>query len=414
MIKSIYRLLLLLLLLSTGEQRVQAQRVDDSLSVSLLTCSPGQQVYELYGHTALRVENHTLGTDAVFNYGVFDFRRPHFLWYFLLGHTDYMVQPIPYPLFEDEYAKRGSSIEAQYLNLTRPEANELYNRLLTNSRPEHATYRYNFLYRNCTTQVRDVIESVLHSKRLYYAEGLPKYTYRESLHRMTEHAPWARVGDDLLLGATADTLLTEVSMQFLPSQLRDYYAKASIEDNMTGQRVPLVLRSEMLLQERPVPSTLPTFPLTPVECAMLFLALSLLIAAAEYATRYLLWVYDLLLMPAIGVAGVLVTFMFLFSEHPTVGSNWQVWVFNPLPLFCMPWVVWCAIKRRRCYYHYFNALVLLLFLVATPWIPQHYSEVTLLLVLALLTRPMSYLVNFGRQRPPRKKAKKSRRKSASA
>ncbi len=43
----------------------------DSVEVSLLTCSPGTEVYSLYGHTAIRVKSYTTGEDWVFNYGVF-------------------------------------------------------------------------------------------------------------------------------------------------------------------------------------------------------------------------------------------------------------------------------------------------------------------------------------------------------
>ena len=33
----------------------------DSVEVSLLTCSPGTEVYSLYGHTAIRVKSYTRG-----------------------------------------------------------------------------------------------------------------------------------------------------------------------------------------------------------------------------------------------------------------------------------------------------------------------------------------------------------------
>ena len=43
----------------------------DSVSVSLITCYPGPEIYKLYGHTALRVRYGEW--DVMFNYGVFDF-----------------------------------------------------------------------------------------------------------------------------------------------------------------------------------------------------------------------------------------------------------------------------------------------------------------------------------------------------
>lgn len=104
---------------------MSAQTLGDSIEASLLTCSPGAEVYSLYGHTGLRIRNYTQGTDLVFNYGVFNFRRPHFTWHFMLGECDYEVAPYPFERFLYEYKQRGSSVIEQVLNLTQEEANRL-------------------------------------------------------------------------------------------------------------------------------------------------------------------------------------------------------------------------------------------------------------------------------------------------
>lgn len=395
--------IILALLFIMGQAGMRAQRVNDSITVALLTCSPGDQVYELYGHTALRITDHTLATDDVFNYGVFNFSQPHFVWNFLLGKTDYMVQPLPYNVFEVEYAMRGSSITSQELNLTTQEKNTLFNNLLNNIRPENREYRYNFLYCNCTTKVRDMIEAAVHGVVVYKEQ--PKKTYRQALHEFTAGSPWCELGDDLLLGATTDTLLTDRTQMFLPDYYMGYVSEALIYDSLCNSR-PMMLGKPKVLLAEGVHPPMDEFPLSPLMCVLLFCAVMFLIAGLEYAFRWQFWFFDLLLMPAVGAAGLLVTFMFLFSEHPAVDSNWQVWVLNPLPLICMPWVVWSAIKRKRCYYHYFNALLLLLFLVASAWIPQQFSSITVLLAVGLLSRPLSYLINFKRLKPKKTRSKK--------
>lgn len=402
-VKTACRYLVLTLVLFMCQVGLRAQRVNDSITVSLLTCSPGNLVYEIYGHTAVRVEDHTLGTDVVFNYGVFEFNKPHFVWNFLLGKTDYMVQPLPYFLFSMEYEERGSSITSQQLNLTRAEANELYNKLLDNSRPENCHYRYNFLYCNCTTKVRDMLESAIHGTVKYKERS--KKTYRQALHEFTAGSPWCELGDDLLLGASTDTLLTDRTQMFLPSYYMDYVSDAVIYDSACNARPLLLGKSQVLLKEGIHPQT-DTFPVSPLGCVGIFGGVLLLVFGLEYYFRRICWGVDFFLMPGIGAAGLLVTFMFFFSEHPAVGSNWQVWVFNPLPLVCMPWVVWSAIKRRRCFYHYFNAALLLLFIVCSPWIPQQFNSFTILLALSLLTRPASYIINFERLKPKKARKKK--------
>ena len=113
-VRDIIRVWALLCFLGLG---MTAQAQGDSIVASLLTCSPGNKVYSLYGHTGLRMRNITQGTDFVFNYGVFDFRRPHFSWHFTLGECDYQVVGIPYEYFIDEYEQRGSSVTEQELAL---------------------------------------------------------------------------------------------------------------------------------------------------------------------------------------------------------------------------------------------------------------------------------------------------------
>lgn len=362
------------------------------LHFELLTCSPGQEVYELYGHTALRATDDQ-GLDVVFNYGVFNFAQPHFVWNFVLGRTDYMVQPIPFSLFLEEYERRGSSVVSQRLNLSAAEASRLMASLMENVRPDRCEYRYNYLTNNCTTKVRDMIEQVVDGEVKY--QEAEKLTYRDCLHHYTADHPWAELGDDMLLGANVDTILTDRNSAFLPERLMEYYAHAVIYDIEGNSRPFLQGEARVLVQKRQMPIE-PEFPLSPLMALLCFAGLSLLVMACEVGFKRMIWGYDILVMLALGLSGVLVTFMLLFSEHPTVDSNWQVWVFNPLPLLCMPWVVWRAIKRQYCLYHFANLALLVLFLVFSPWIPQHFAITTIPLACTLLTRPVSYYIYYGR------------------
>ncbi len=397
--RHIGRLLLVIFILA-NPFCLYAQSADDSLKVSLLTCSPGTQTYQLYGHTGLRVADPARNLDVVFNYGVFDFRKPHFAWRFVLGECDYELAPYPFETFMREYRVRGSSVTEQTLALTTEEKMRLYRDLIVAIRPENKTYRYNFLTANCTTKARDMIEQAVEG-HIVYEEADEKWTYRQLLHRYTEGYSWSEQGNDILLGAECDTLLTDRAAQFLPEQLMAYVDKARIFDD-EGNRRPLVSQTTVLLEENAEllhpASDKDKFPwLTPFVAGMIALALALLVMVIEYLTRRMWWLFDVLLMTLQGLAGVLLCFMFLFSQHPTVDSNWQVWVFNPLPLLCIAWVVRCARRRKTCLYHYINALWLALFVVFSLWISQDFSAMTLPLALTLLTRPISYYLSYTRQ-----------------
>ncbi len=387
------RVLLFLVFLSLGRTSVRADEALDSIDASLITCSPGTEVYSLYGHTALRIQDFTQGLDIVFNYGVFNFNAPHFMWRFTLGQCDYLVMPIPYELFLKEYQQRGSSVVEQTLNLTQTEANRLFALLMVNIRPENRTYRYNYLTSNCTTKVRDIIGMAVEGPITYKEAPTPR-SYRQIMHKFTAGSPWAELGNDILLGADCDTLLTDYAAMFIPSELESYFDEAQLYDSL-GNRRPLVKSKQTVVPAGTLKQT-ESFPLSPLAVGLVFVALCLVVALVEYRTRHMWWVLDAVLLFLQGVAGCMVCFMFCFSEHPTVDSNWQIWVLNPIPLVCLPWVVRKAVKRLPCVYHYVNAAVLTLFIVLSAWIPQDFSEIIVPLAFGLLIRSASYCLNYNR------------------
>lgn len=365
----------------------------DSLEVSLITCSPGQEVYSLYGHTALRCTNRITGWDVVFNYGMFNFNAPHFIWRFALGECDYEVAAVPFAYVKAEYGTRGSAVVQQVLNLTDAEKAELVSALVVNCMPENRTYRYNFLYDNCTTRVRDQIEAAVAGKIEYPADAAGK-TYRGIIHEYNALHPWARLGNDLCLGADVDKPLSVRQEMFAPFYLSDYVDKAVIRDTL-GQVRPLVLERKVIVQQRDVRQT-DDNTLSPALCAWLLLAGVLCLTFLEYRANRMLWGADVVLMLAQGLAGSIIAFLFFFSEHPAVGSNWQIWVLNPLPLCFLPQVVCRARRRKRAWYHYANALSLTLFIVFFRVIPQDFSVIIVPLTLALLVRSLSYVWFYKR------------------
>ena len=374
----------------------------DSIRVSLITCSPGKEVYQLYGHTALRCENFTQKQDVVFNYGIFSFRQPHFVWRFVRGECDYMVMGIDWKYFPLDYEERGSGIVAQELNLTRLEANVLYAGLMANCQPENCEYRYNFLYNNCTTKVRDMIEKAVMG-RIAYPQLEEKKTYRQILHEYTREDLWAAEGNDFLLGGSVDTVLSDRAAMFAPEYMQWFAEGAQIYAD-DGSLRPLVKNTEIILQERLLDVDENSSPgyqkylYAPLSVACLFLLFCVLVVLLEKAIRRMIWIWDVVLLLAQGVVGCILAFMFLFSEHPAVDSNWLLWPFSPLALFAIPNVVLAAIKRRRTFWHAFHLAYLTFFIIFSHWIPQDFGQIVVPLALALLTRPVSYQIYYKRNR----------------
>ena len=347
----------------------------DSVEISLLTCQPHDEVYSLYGHTAIRY--HDLrpgGYDLAFNYGVFDFRKPHFVARFVFGLTDYELGAYPYQLFQQEYRRFGSMVTEQVLNLTPEEKLMLHDALAINLRPENKIYRYNYFYNNCTTKARDIIEQCINGELEYAGHEDYTPTYREMVHDMTRNNPWSRFGNDLLLGIKADFKTDLRQQEFLPGNLLYDFDHAQIYANGTYR--PLV-KERRIAVPAGVQIKQDGFPLSPIACAIIILAVGLVIFIAEWRLKKAFLLWDLLLMLATGTIGIVLTLM-LFSQHPTVSLNLQLILFNPLPLLYL----WPVIRGKQTRYWMLTAILAVIFLIGGFF--QHYAEGIQVLALCLL------------------------------
>ncbi|MDE6099432.1 MAG: DUF4105 domain-containing protein, partial [Paramuribaculum sp.] len=93
-----------------------ATPVDSTATISLLTVAPGCEIYELEGHTGLRIR--TASDDMVANWGLFDFSAPNFVYRFVKGETDYCVGLWPYGYFMAIYCEENRRVTEQVLDLT--------------------------------------------------------------------------------------------------------------------------------------------------------------------------------------------------------------------------------------------------------------------------------------------------------
>ncbi|MCR5159329.1 MAG: DUF4105 domain-containing protein [Prevotella sp.] len=347
----------------------------DSVEVGLLTCSPHQEVYSLYGHTALHWHDLRTGEHWVFNYGVFDYKKPHFVWRFILGQTDYMLECTGnLKRWCDYYRKWGSEVKEQVLDLTPAEKLRLQAALATNLRSP--VYRYNFFYDNCSTRPRDMIERCLEGTVDYAVRKDYEPSFRQMIHQCTEDHPWTAFGNDLLLGLNADKKTTQRERQFLPADLSWDFDHATVDRQ--GVKRPLVSRlvTHVPQGQQPVKKG---FPLSPHACTLLLLLMSVAVFAYErWKKRILVW-WDVLLMLTSGLAGC-VLLMMVFSEHPATSLNLQLLLLNPLALLFIP-----AVARRRKT-RWFNIMLgfIVAFLIGGLW--QHYAEGMYFVALCLLLR----------------------------
>ena len=358
----------------------------DSISISILTCTPGTDLYAKFGHTALRVKDYTLQKDIVFNYGCFDGSANDFVFKFVLGQTDYLLEAEPFDYLVARYGDMGNGVKEQVLNLTKEEANKLLFLLLDNIRPENQEYRYVWLYDNCTERARDMVEKAVAGKVVYEREVKPQ-TIRQMLHECLKDDPWVCFGIDLILGAEIDQKIDKRIQMFLP----DFFsaeADAAYIERADGSKAPYVIDTNSIIQETLVKEEASMLT-SPVVMFTLLLAIAILLFVQEWRKgRYEMW-WDMVLHALQGLAGIVVGFLFFFSSHPAVDSNWLVIIFNPLPLFYAVWLVFCQMKGKKNVFAYVNLAVIAGFFVVMLTCTQSFNPAMYLLVLALLVRAMS-------------------------
>lgn len=354
---------------------------NDSVEISLLTCSPGTEVYSLYGHTAIRYTNYAKNIDVVVNYGMFSFRQKYFILRFIFGLTDYEMGVVPFEFFYNEYKRENRYVVQQVLNLTKEEKDAVVAALDQNYLPENRVYRYNCFYDNCTTRARDIIFRNIRGKVLYANDKSEYPSFRSLTHSFNGDHPWARFGNDLLLGVNADKATDRNENQFLPFNLENDFADAKIV-NAEGVKRPLVKATFKVIENTRQEVRQEDF-LRPGTCAMIVFCLIVLVTSFEFFYKKNLWLFDSFLMFASGCAGFIL-FLMIFSQHPTTSINFQILLLNPLNLLLVYRVSKRLKQKRADNFWIYASLVIILFFIAGIF--QKYAEGMYILALSLLVR----------------------------
>lgn len=358
-------------------------KLSDQAQISLLTASPSHdEVFTLYGHSALRVKDPIHKIDAVFNYGIFSFNQPNFILRFTLGKTDYMLGVYNFNDYAIDYQMRGSQVTEQVLNLTPEEKQQIWDFLVWNAQKENRTYRYNFFFDNCATRPRDIIEKNVQGKVKYLPHEGQK-TFRDLIAYCTRQHAWYTFGCDLVLGTPTDRIATQREEMFLPDYLKDGVETAIIVSPDETER-KLVSSSSILIEG--IPSDYKDWRMTPMVTGILLLLAVLTVTLIEWKKKNYFRAVDIVLFAIAGLCGCMLFFLSIISEHPGVQCNWNLVWLNPLQLLA---VILFSVKKLRIaayYYHFINFAALTLFLIGWKWIPQYMEPAFIPFILTLWVR----------------------------
>ena len=374
----VYILVSMLVCFTPAKAQLSETTPLDSIEISLLTCTPGPVAYSMYGHSALRVNNYTEDLDLVFNYGVFDYNEDNFVFKFLKGETDYFLGAEYTQGFFDRYKEEGAGVLEQVLNLTLEECNNLNALLMENLEPDNCVYRYNWLYNNCTTRAQEMIEKSIQGTVRYLAADREQ-TARAILHEYNKVDRWMEFGENFILGYELDRQLTKRQQMFIPSLFAAEVDSAVIVRH-NGTTVPLVRETRHPL-ERTSEVRPPQFDWPMLTFVLLFVAWAVVGIFELRRVKTFAWI-DMVMSVLVGLAGLLITFLFFFSEHAGVDSNILVIIINPLTFAFIPFLL----RRHTQPLNYAILAVFVLFAIACFALRQSFDPALWPLALTLLLR----------------------------
>lgn len=237
-------------------ESIRLPRDFDNVDFFLVTVDVGDQVWDNFGHTALRVVDRNSNSDLVFNWGLFDTSGGNvaFASNFIRGILNYQLGVSP-PSWEfGRYEREQRTVWQDKINLTNPQKEILYKRLAWNLREENIVYSYQYFFDNCTTRVRDYLNEALGGRLESQNRALSRRTFRDEVLDHYASVPVVAVSLDVLMNSRIDRRMSQWEELFLPKQLRRELLDFPSDVNVNGRRQEMLDEPVVIMEfDAPVP-----------------------------------------------------------------------------------------------------------------------------------------------------------------
>lgn len=386
MIKKLIQTAFLFLLILPYQSK-GSLNVSPYTKVSVLTCSPGFEVYSMYGHTAIRIYDNTLHYDYVVNYGIFSMNIDNFAFLYVSGKTDYEVAAGRFDVFMSEYQYDNRTVYENILNVDTNDIKKIIDALEFDLKPENRVYRYKFHSNNCATKIRDVLERSLsiewksnNKNRIPFPQDADfyslvsdywkqntNYSFRETILLYQEKIPWINAAIQIPIAAPADTHMNYRAAMYSPDFLLDAIQNARYRKN--DNLLKLSAEATCILKADPSKNPItPSWWSKPLPVTIFIFILLTIITLIGYKKRRLFRFIDILLLLITGVIGIFLLFMSFISVHECMFPNYNLIWAMPLNFF----FAFVALFNKKLFIHYYKliSIINISFLALLPLIPQ--------------------------------------------
>lgn len=380
---------LILVFLCTSITSLHAQsrftRLSENAEISIITIGPGPELYDSFGHTAIRVHDDASNIDWVFNYGRFNFNTPNFYMKFARGKLLYTLWVTPFDDFIEDYKYQRRWVKEQILALDTKEKKQFFDFLKNNAKDENREYLYDFFFDNCATRPVDGLTSVMGKQlKIDYSSFPEGFTHRDLIRNNVHWNTWGMLGMDVAIGSVTDRLATQKEYAFLPNYTMEAFANSTIS-NGTSER-SLVLKTESLYTPEKENTYKESFIISPI---IIMSLLSLLLVYKTYKdneNQKALGITDTLILFCTGIIGILLAFLWFGTEHSTTKWNYNLlWAF---PFHIIASFVIRKVTPPQWIYPYLKLCIIMLALLCFHWIVgvQRYAYALIPLFIALIVR----------------------------
>ena len=299
-------------------------------SLKMVTIFPGEALYSMFGHTAIRVEDPVHQIDLLYNYGQssvpFD---ASFVPRFVTGKLPFMLGVIRTARAYDFYRNyENRSIYEQDLLLDKGQRQAVFEYLEFNARPENRIYIYDFFHDNCTTRVRELFWEIFGKDIDFKLAERPAQSYRRAIEPYLSEKPFVQFGINLMLGSPTDGIPERGRRLYLPGQLMQAVAAAELEGR------PLMSGERYVYEGRNGTTILPE-DINPLQAHLTALVLWLLLAAALWLSvarggrnaglqSPALRILDAVLFFTAGVVGISSLLLWSYSGYIMTSANWHL------------------------------------------------------------------------------------------
>jgi len=376
--KKLFFTFLFLAISITSKSQVQLSVYSE---ISIVTADAGNELFEAFGHSAIRIKDPVLQLDLVYNYGIFDFNAPNFYTNFTKGRLLYKLGRYQFKYFLESYKQDKRWVKQQVLNLTQQQRQAFFMYLEKNASPQNATYLYDPFFNNCASKLKDITTTILGDKVEFNGKDIEKeLSFRTLMNREIHWNTWGGFGINLALGSKLDKTANLQQYMYLPDYVYTIFKNSTVY--FKNQKQPLVKKEELLLD---FPNRKQSIPfISPLLVFSIIALLGIFITYRDNKNQKRTKWLDTILLLTTGLVGFLILFLWFFTDHSTTPNNFNVlWAFAPNLI-----IVFLLNKGKKWLSTYFIFLIFLLVIIPIIWITniQHFPIAVIPLLILLFVR----------------------------